>query len=117
MTRVYLETLGYKVLEAPNGTEALRISREYGEPIDLLVTDIVMPGMRGDDLAQAIQKERPGIAALFISGYADMEKLGVKIPIIEKPFTFPELGKCVRSSLDDDRNTELDKFIQLKQPA
>ena len=96
MTRVYLESLGYKVLEAPNGTEALRISREYEQPIDLLVTDIVMPGMRGDDLASVIQKERPGIAALFISGYADTDKLGVKIPIIEKPFTFPELGKrCV----------------------
>jgi two-component system cell cycle sensor histidine kinase/response regulator CckA len=117
MTRVYLESLGYKVLEAPNGTEALRISREYEQPIDLLVTDIVMPGMRGDDLASAIQKERPGIAALFISGYADTDKLGVKIPIIEKPFTFPELGKRVRSALDDDRSTEPDKFVQLQQRA
>jgi two-component system, cell cycle sensor histidine kinase and response regulator CckA len=117
MTRVYLENLGYKVLDAPNGSEALRISREYGQAIDLLLTDIVMPGMRGDDLARTIQKERPGIAVLFISGYADIEELGVRIPIIEKPFTFPELGKRVRSSLDDDRSTEPDKFAQLQQPA
>jgi len=117
MTRVYLESLGYKVLEAPNGTEALRISREYDQPIDLLVTDIVMPGMRGDDLASAIQKERPGIAALFISGYADTDKLAGKIPIIEKPFTFPELGQRVRSYLDDEKSTEPDKSVQLQQPA
>ena len=117
MTRVYLERLGYKVLEAANGSEALRISQEYREPIDLLITDIVMPGMRGDDLAREIKKERPGIAILFVSGYADLGKLKDNTQIVEKPFTFPELGRHVRSSLDEDKRSKLKGPFQLRQPA
>jgi two-component system, cell cycle sensor histidine kinase and response regulator CckA len=115
MTRVYLEKLGYKVLEAENGSEALRISREYKEAIDLLLTDIVMPGMRGDDLVRTIQKERPDMAALFISGFADRGELGADILFVEKPFTFPELGERVRSSLDKRKG--LNRSFPLRQPA
>jgi len=117
MTRVYLESLGYKVLEAENGSEALRISREYKDPIDLLLTDIVMPGMRGDDLVREIQKERPGIAALFISGYADVGKLRDTTPIVEKPFSFPELGRHVRSILDKHKRSDTNEGLQLRQRA
>ena len=117
MTRVYLESLGYKVLEAANGSEALQISREYKESIDMLLTDIVMPGMRGDDLVRAVQQERPDIAALFISGYADFGKLEVNVPIVEKPFTFPELGKRIRNSLDEYKKAETNKLPQLRQLA
>ena len=93
------------------------MSREYKETIDLLLTDIVMPGMRGNDLAWEIQKERPGIAVLFISGYADLDKLGANISIVEKPFAFPELGMRVRSSLDQDKKTETDEVLPLQKPA
>jgi two-component system, cell cycle sensor histidine kinase and response regulator CckA len=117
MTRVYLESLGYKVLEAANGNEALLVSRGYTDTIDLLITDIVMPGMRGDELVRAMQKERPGIAALFISGYADLGKLKDKILIVEKPFTFPELGRYVRSALDEAKRPGINGTFQLKQPA
>jgi PAS domain S-box-containing protein len=118
MTSVYLENLGYKVLEAENGNEALRISREYKEAIDLLITDIVMPGMRGDDLVRVIQQERPDMAAVFISGYADLEKLGTDIPFVEKPFTFPELGERVRSSLDKHKEgLKARSSLQLRRPA
>ncbi len=105
MTRVYLESLGYKVLEAENGNEALRLSREYTDTIDLLVTDVVMPGVRGDDLVRIVQKERPGIAVLFISGYADLGHLEDKTSIVEKPFSFPELGRRVREILIEKQDT------------
>jgi len=105
MTRAYLESLGYKVLEAENGKEALRISREYKDTIDLLITDIIMPEMRGDDLLHAIEKERPGIAAFFISGYMELGDRTGDISVIEKPFTFPELSKQVRHALDERQKT------------
>jgi len=117
MTKVYLEGLGYKVLEAEQGIDAIRIGDQYAGTIDLLISDIAMPGLKGGVVAEELRKRRKGIGVLFISGYADTDKLGVKIPIIEKPFTFPELGKRVRSSLDDDRSAEPDKFVQLQQPA
>ena len=70
------------------------------------MTDIVMPGMRGDDLVHAIvQKERPGIAALYISGYADLGPQDQNAPIVEKPFTFPDLGRRVREALGKNETT------------
>lgn len=105
MTRVYLESLGYKVLPAADGDEALRISREYAGVIDLLVTDVVMPGIRGDDLARAVRSERPGIAVLIISGYAEQGQLGERTAILEKPFAFPELGRRAREVLAAKQET------------
>jgi two-component system cell cycle sensor histidine kinase/response regulator CckA len=95
MTCKYLEDIGYTVFEAENGNEALRIFREQQGGIDLVITDIIMPGMRGDDLVREIRKERPGTAAIFISGFADVGNLNSEITILEKPFSFPELGRCV----------------------
>lgn len=100
MTRVYLESLGYKVLEAAAGPEALRISREYNGTIHLLLTDIIMPEMRGDDLIGIIKKDRPEIRALLMSGYAEVPRGDQQIPIVEKPFEFPDLGRQVRAVLD-----------------
>jgi PAS domain S-box-containing protein len=99
MTYKYLESLGYTVLEAENGSEALQIFRDQPGEIDLIVTDIIMPGMRGDDLVKEIRSERPDVAAIFISGYADIGNLSKEITILEKPFSFPELGRCVEEVL------------------
>jgi two-component system, cell cycle sensor histidine kinase and response regulator CckA len=99
MTCKYLESLGYKVLEAENASEALQIFRGQPGDIDLIVTDIIMPGMRGDDLVKEIRRERPDVAAIFISGYADVGNLSNEITILEKPFSFPELGLCVEEVL------------------
>jgi two-component system cell cycle sensor histidine kinase/response regulator CckA len=100
MTRVYLEALHYKLLEAANGQEAIRVSQGYRGTIDLIVTDIVMPGMRGDAVVGAIRRDRPNITAVFISGYADARQLDPQITVVEKPFSFPELGRAIRAVLD-----------------
>jgi PAS domain S-box-containing protein len=99
MMRVYLEGLGYKVLEATAGAEAIVITEEYAGKIHLLITDIVMPGMKGTTVATEIVRRRPDLKVMFVSGYA--EKLDSRIPVLEKPFSFPELGAKVRSILDE----------------
>ncbi len=100
MTRVYLEGLKYCVLEAANGPEAISISLEYKGVIDLVVTDILMPGMRGDAAVNKIREQRPAIKVIYISGFADENLLGHPAEIVDKPFSFPELGRRVRSVLN-----------------
>jgi len=100
MTRTYLQNLGYTVLEAENGPEALRQAHDYQGPIHLLLSDILMPEMRGDELARLISSERPNIKTIFISGYANIHELEPQYTVIEKPFAFPELGQQVREILD-----------------
>ena len=71
MTRSYLEGLGYRVLEAANGTETITFANEYCGSIELVLTDVMMPGLRGDAVVNAIRRKRPGIQAILISGFAD----------------------------------------------
>lgn len=104
MTRKYLETLGYKVLEADSGEEALRLFREHAATIELIVTDIIMPGIRGDDLVREIKKRHPNTAAIFISGYMDVGQLVDDTLMLEKPFLFPELGRAVEQALAKARS-------------
>jgi PAS domain S-box-containing protein len=115
MTKVYLETLGYIVLEAGSSSEAERVSREYLGEIDLVVTDIVMPGKRGDEMLRDIRKKRPETAAVFISGFADVQDLDSSIPVLEKPFAFPGLGRQVRETLDQAQKQRAKPPI--KQPS
>ena len=89
------------LLEASNGREATQISRQHQEVIDLLLTDVVMPGMRGDELVRKVRQERSTLAVIFISGYPDLPGLDANVTILEKPFTFPDLGRCVRSVLNE----------------
>jgi CheY-like chemotaxis protein len=100
MTRAYLEGLGYWVLEAANGTDAITLSREYRGVIDLVLTDVMMPGVRGDAVVKAIRQDRPGIQAIFISGFADGTSTDRSLEILEKPFEFPDLAHRIRTLLD-----------------
>jgi signal transduction histidine kinase len=105
MTKVYLESLGYKVLEAGSTQEALRIARQRRIKIHMLLTDVVMPGMRGDELVRIVRQERPTVVAVYMSGFADLHELDPSIPVVEKPFAFPHLGRRVRAVLDEARKT------------
>ena len=100
MTRAYLETLGYCVIEAADGPEAILRSSEYRGQIDLVLTDVLMPGIRGDAAVEEIRKERPGIKAIFMSGYTNHDIATTFDNILHKPFEFPELGRRVRILLD-----------------
>jgi len=102
MTRAYLKTLGYRILEAGDGLEAIRLSMEYSGPIDLVLADIHMPGMRGDSAVKAIRTHRPRIKAILVSGDVGQGVGKDSESILHKPFDFPELGRRVRSALDAD---------------
>jgi two-component system cell cycle sensor histidine kinase/response regulator CckA len=100
-----LRRRGYTVLEASGGEEALRIVRAHSGPIELLLTDVVMPGMSGRQLADAVQALRPSIRVLFVSGYADdaIVRHGILDPnvkFLQKPFTPNSLNLKVREVLD-----------------
>jgi len=103
MTRTYLEGLGYRLLEAANGTEAIAIAKEYRGSIDLVLTDVMMPGVRGDAVVKAIRQDRPEIQAILISGFADGTNVDRSMEILEKPFEFPDLAHRIRTLLDLDK--------------
>jgi two-component system, cell cycle sensor histidine kinase and response regulator CckA len=96
---------GYAVLSASNGEEALRVVERHGRPADLLVTDVVLPGMSGRDLSQLLSASSVAGRTLFISGYTDdaIVRHGVLEPglaFLGKPFSPNELLRKVRAVLD-----------------
>ncbi len=104
LTRTMLARLGYRVLEAESGDEALRIASGHEGPLDLLLTDVVMPRMGGTDLARHVQSTRPGVRVLYMSGYTDngvidQGMLTADTPFIQKPFTSAALSRKVREVL------------------
>jgi len=100
-----LETNGYSVLQAGDGPSALELLRRHAGMLHLLVTDVVMPGMSGPDVAKAVASMRPGIQVLYISGYTDSAighhgVLEPGIAFLQKPFDADALHRKVRSLLD-----------------
>ena len=96
----YLEREGYQLLEARNAEEAESIAEVYDEPIHVLVADIVMPGAAGPELAERIQRLRPDLKVLFVSGYRhdarDLENAMPDLNVLPKPFVAGELLRRVR---------------------
>ena len=99
VTREALELNGYRVIVADGPTQALAADDRY----DVLVTDVVMPQMRGGELARLLAERRPGLKTLFMSGYPDGESLlrdDMSAAFLQKPFSLGELARSVRELLD-----------------
>jgi PAS domain S-box-containing protein len=105
LARQYLEKQGYKVIEAADGAVAMQIAVAHEKVIHLLLTDVIMPGMNGRELAQRISEIRPNVKILYMSGYTEnvighngMLDAGVRL--LQKPFNLRDLKSKVREVLD-----------------
>jgi len=101
----FLGQLGYRMLSAANGTEALQVAHAYPAKIDLLLTDVVMGDLPGPELAQRLADSRPDMKVVFISGFADgsLAPGGVLTPgtvLVQKPFTIKTLSARIRQVLE-----------------
>jgi two-component system, cell cycle sensor histidine kinase and response regulator CckA len=113
-----LEQDGYSVLRAEGPSAALNTAEHHPGPIDLLLTDLVMPGMNGVVLAERVRLQRPETKVLFMSGFTrdnlgDQNVLPAGVKLVVKPFTGPELRLKVRELLDQRRSP----FARPKPPA
>jgi PAS domain S-box-containing protein len=106
MGKAMLEKLGYRVLSAVSPTQAIKLAEKYPHDIDLLITDIVMPGMNGRDMAARIKALYPKLKCLFMSGYtanvvAHRGVLEEGLHFMQKPFSMEALAKKTRETLED----------------
>jgi PAS domain S-box-containing protein len=99
VARRMLDRLGYRVLPAPDGVEGLDLIRSPSTRIDLLVTDVVMPGMSGPELASRARRVRPGLPVVFVSGYPQPVGSGGAVEVLAKPFSVEALAARVRAAL------------------
>jgi CheY-like chemotaxis protein len=105
MTSLMLECQGYRVLSAGTATEGIRLARESPDKIDLLLTDVVMPEMNGQELARNIRVVHPRIKCLYMSGYAaetisQQDFTDGKTGFIQKPFSTKDMARALREILD-----------------
>ncbi|MGN6392474.1 MAG: PAS domain S-box protein [Gemmatimonadales bacterium] len=105
-----LETYGYTCREAPDATRALRLLEQRDVAVDLVIADVVMPGMSGRELSERLASLRPGLPVLFISAFTDEDVIRRGMleqgrPFLQKPFTPQELARAVRSALDAPAST------------
>jgi len=105
LSRQVLEFYGYRVINAESAATAIEIFKERGSEIDMLMTDVVMPGMGGQELAEALKTTRPELKVLFTSGYLEepvtgIEKNGENGNFIQKPFAYDQLARKVKNLLE-----------------
>jgi CheY-like chemotaxis protein len=105
LSKRILHNAGYRVMEAVNGDEAERLFAEHGASIDLVVTDVVMPGCGGPELLARLQARAPALRVLYMSGYTELgaaTRAGIDrgLPFLQKPFTAAEFVRLVRDALD-----------------
>ena len=105
LARIFLEDYGYKVLEAASADQAIETAEITAEPIHLLLTDVIMPGMSGRQLAERILSKRPQTRIMYMTGYTDdmvvqHKVLEPGVQLLQKPFTRADLALKVRATLD-----------------
>ncbi len=105
----FLEEVGFKVFVAANADDALDINSNFGEEIDILLADVVMPGANGFDLFKRIRKVRPKIKVVFITGHYDEaivnDKIAGNYRLLKKPFAMLELAEAIRAEIDKHGNS------------
>ena len=122
LARQSLENQGYSVIDAPDGATAIQISQAHQGPIHLLLTDVIMPGMNGRELANKVSPTRPEMRVLYMSGYTENHighngTLDEGITLLQKPFTLPALKAKVREMLDTPLPQEIQMSARLAQSA
>jgi PAS domain S-box-containing protein len=122
LARESLANQGYNVIDAADGTAAIRLSHAHNGPIHLLLTDVIMPGMNGRELANQISPSRPEMKVLYMSGYTENHighngTLDEGITLLQKPFTLPALKAKVREVLDTPLPQEVQMSARLVQQA
>ena len=120
LARRMLEQHGYRVLTAANGSAALELCTDGALRLDLIVTDVVMPQMRGEELARRVAQIRPGLRVLFMSGYAGSSIEGdtdASISFLQKPFTLGELLTAVRAVLEAPAHGSPSAELAVHQPV
>jgi two-component system cell cycle sensor histidine kinase/response regulator CckA len=108
LARELLVRSGYEVIEGADAEDAMRVAEGHGRPIDLLLTDVVMPGVSGPVLAERLIQRHPALKVLYMSGYTDdaMVHHGVvspEIAFLQKPFTPASFARAIRNALDTSR--------------
>jgi DNA-binding response OmpR family regulator len=100
-----LRAKGYAVLDAPDSNTAIELAQSFESPIDLLLTDVILPGISGRDMAALLQISRPSMKVIYMSGYTDefIAEHGIMDPqivLLEKPFRMSALLQNIREVLD-----------------
>src|SRR5580704_11413769 len=122
LARQFLEKQGYTVLEAADGPAATKVSALYPGPIHLLLTDVIMPGMNGRELANQLSRVRPEMKVLYMSGYTENAighngTLDAGITLLQKPFSLPALQAKVREVIDTPLPQEVAMAARLATQA
>jgi len=100
-----LTELGYHVISATSGRDALILSNQHAQTIDIVLTDIIMPELNGPDIVRMLRQKRPTLKALYMSGYANnaaaqIGRLKHDTAFLQKPFSSETLTQCIRKVLD-----------------
>lgn len=112
----FLRMLGYHVLEAKDGVDALAVAKQHQSGIDLLVTDVVMPNMSGGELAKELGRVTPKIKFLFVSGYAgktvlDHHVMDLETNFLQKPYSLKQLAAKIRATLENNAAAALARGV------
>jgi len=106
ITRILLESWGYRVLEAHSGEDAIALFDDHGDGVHLLLTDIIMPGLSGPETADQLVRRKPGLRVIFMSGYPADHLENRDAAFLPKPFNPAGLSRMVRRELDRARRIE-----------
>ena len=105
LTNRILSMSGYKVLSAANGDEALTLAAKYEGPIDILLTDVLMPGMTGKELADKMKAAHPKIKIIYTTGHCSdvlsSRDIDADCDLLRKPFSRKKLLECIRLAMDE----------------